>query len=186
MGPSTYWIWNQFSSWWNSFRWKNESQRFVWLLIRPIQYNFRLCHNAWSVSTAIWNSLGRRFIFSSFIGRDILVGRDIECSWGHFIRTESSLFITCSDYSLVLLKSSCRLMLLPTISWFAKVFTSYCFRSHLARKSSWFLKYFRCWMNSIKVVLGMDTMYSIILSAGIALFYTVIGGLYSVAYTGKC
>ena len=41
-------------------------------------------------------------------------------------------------------------------------------------------------MSSGKVVLGMDTMYSIILSAGIALFYTVIGGLYSVAYTGKC
>ena len=35
------------------------------------------------------------------------------------------------------------------------------------------------------VVLGMDTTYSICLSAAIALFYTVIGGLYSVAYTGK-
>ena len=35
-----------------------------------------------------------------------------------------------------------------------------------------------------QVVLGMNTVYSIILSAAIALFYTVIGGLYSVAYTG--
>ena len=35
------------------------------------------------------------------------------------------------------------------------------------------------------VVLGMDTTYSICLSAAIALFYTVIGGLYSVAYTGR-
>jgi high affinity choline transporter 7 len=33
------------------------------------------------------------------------------------------------------------------------------------------------------VVLGIDTTLSIILSAAIALFYTVIGGLYSVAYT---
>ena len=31
----------------------------------------------------------------------------------------------------------------------------------------------------------MNTVYSIILSAAIALFYTVIGGLYSVAYTGE-
>ena len=33
------------------------------------------------------------------------------------------------------------------------------------------------------VVLGIETKVSIIISAAIALFYTVIGGLYSVAYT---
>ena len=37
---------------------------------------------------------------------------------------------------------------------------------------------------TLSVVLGMNTVYSIVLSAAIALFYTVIGGLYSVAYTG--
>ena len=67
---------------------------------------------------------------------------------------------------------------------------SYCTGMHIN-----FSKISFCWsrappeifsMSLGKVVLGMDTMYSIILSAGIALFYTVIGGLYSVAYTGKC
>ena len=33
------------------------------------------------------------------------------------------------------------------------------------------------------VIVGMDKALSIILSAGIAVIYTMVGGLYSVAYT---
>ena len=37
--------------------------------------------------------------------------------------------------------------------------------------------------SSLAVILGIDHTTSVIISAGIAIFYTVIGGLYSVSYT---
>ena len=36
---------------------------------------------------------------------------------------------------------------------------------------------------TVSVVLGLDRFTSVIVSAGIAIFYTLLGGLYSVAYT---
>ena len=36
---------------------------------------------------------------------------------------------------------------------------------------------------TVSVVIGLDRFTSVIVSAGIAIFYTLLGGLYSVAYT---
>ena len=36
---------------------------------------------------------------------------------------------------------------------------------------------------TVSVVLGLDRLTSVIASAGVAIFYTLFGGLYSVAYT---
>ena len=36
---------------------------------------------------------------------------------------------------------------------------------------------------TVSVVLGLDRLTSVIASAGVAIFYTLLGGLYSVAYT---
>lgn len=33
------------------------------------------------------------------------------------------------------------------------------------------------------VIIGLEHIYSVIISAGIAIFYTLLGGLYSVAFT---
>lgn len=55
--------------------------------------------------------------------------------------------------------------------------------SFLNRKTRSKYKHDRKFVTRLKVVLGIETKISIILSAAIALFYTIIGGLYSVAYT---
>ena len=36
---------------------------------------------------------------------------------------------------------------------------------------------------TVSVVIGLDRFTSVVVSAGIAIFYTLLGGLYSVAYT---
>lgn len=74
-------------------------------------------------------------------------------------------------------------MLDPLQECFGKVWGSMLYLPALAGETLWSASILAALGSTLSVILGLTDSISIIVSAGIAIFYTLFGGLYSVAYT---
>ena len=103
----------------------------------------------------------------------------VQAPWGYGL----SLIIGGLFFARKMRRMEYRTMLDPLVSKFGNKTTSLFFLPAVFGEIFWVAAILTALGTTFSVIIGLDTQTAIIVSAGIAILYTVVGGLWSVAYT---